>query len=368
MLNDEHGDPLFSYHPNKPLIPASVIKIATALASIDILGEEYHFATEFFLDNRSRLAIKGWGDPFLVSEEIDRIAVALKKRGVNQIESIGLDSGSFLSEIRIPGTSHTQNPYDALNGALVVNFNTLNLRKDDKGKLFSAEEETPLTPLAYEKFKSIEAGETSRVNLTDQPEESLRYAGELFMAFFTRRGIVVRDRTVFQIDISNDKAWSLIYRHNNSRSLTSIMKGLLKYSNNFIANQVFLVAGSRLRGFPASLPKSRWVFENYFRRELGISPPRLVINEASGISRNNRVTGEAMIKILERFKDRAELLTMKKGKRVKSGTLTHVYNYAGYLIVKNGLRPFVILMNQKRNTRDKVLGLLSRYSACFDNY
>jgi len=44
----------------------------------------------------------------------------------------------------------------------------------------------------------------------------------------------------------------------------------------------------------------------------------------------------------------------------KSGTLSGVYNYAGYLRGSDGLYPFVILTNQAANNRDEILGLLQR--------
>jgi D-alanyl-D-alanine carboxypeptidase len=42
----------------------------------------------------------------------------------------------------------------------------------------------------------------------------------------------------------------------------------------------------------------------------------------------------------------------------KSGTLTGVYNFAGYIRGPDGLYPFVILTNQASNNRAEILELL----------
>ena len=68
-----------------------------------------------------------------------------------------------------------------------------------------------------------------------------------------------------------------------------------------------------------------------------------------------------MVNIMEEFRGYAHLLSLKKGIPLKSGTLTGVHNYAGYIKTGRGLRPFVIILNQKRFTRDKILGLLDEY-------
>ena len=65
-----------------------------------------------------------------------------------------------------------------------------------------------------------------------------------------------------------------------------------------------------------------------------------------------------MMQILEQFKPYADLLTETNGILRKSGTLTGVYNFAGYIPGPEGLYPFVILTNQGSNSRDEILQIL----------
>ena len=65
-----------------------------------------------------------------------------------------------------------------------------------------------------------------------------------------------------------------------------------------------------------------------------------------------------MMHILEGFKPFAELLPEVNGALRKSGTLTGVYNFAGYITGPDGLYPFAIMTNQSVNNRAEILRLL----------
>lgn len=360
LLSDENGKPLLTHGAEQILIPASIIKIYTALVAYDILSPDYHFKTEFFTDIQNNLAIKGWGDPFLISEEINLITDQLKLCLASPVKQLYLDHSAFSNNLQIDGISHSLNPYDALNGALAVNFNTIFIKKDPSGTLYSAEAVTPLTPLAIKKSIFLKPGGEERINLADNKAESLQYAGELFSALLKNANITVNKQKIGYVKI--DHSWQLKLRHYNQRNLNSMIKALFKYSNNYIANQLLLVIGAEKKGYPATLEKSRAVFKAYLNRHFPQASPSIIIDEASGISRNNKISGAMMINILSRFKKYSDLLNLKNHVLVKSGTLTGVYNYAGYFITQKGLRPFVIMTNQKKNNRNRILKLLHQYS------
>ncbi|MDR0306739.1 MAG: D-alanyl-D-alanine carboxypeptidase [Chitinispirillales bacterium] len=360
LLLDEEGTPLISHRADELFVPASIIKILTSAIAYDVLGADYRFKTEIFVNNDGDIAIKGWGDPYLISEEIDLIAKALSAKGITKIKRIYLDHSNFADQLHIPGISYTANPYNALNGALVVNFNTLNLQKNAQGQIFSAEEATPLTPLAVVKAVNIKSGAAQRINLSANPQDCRRYAGELFIAIFEKNGINAEDKTAGLV--KTDENWNLIYTHLNSNDMAAINTGLQKYSNNFIANQLFLTVGAAQKGYPASLEKSKNVFEEHIISHLKIPNGQLVMEEGSGISRNNRVSANVMGKILRERTELAPLLPEKRGALAKSGTLTGVSNYAGYIKTEKGLRPYVIMLNQREPNRDKVLDLLVQYN------
>ncbi len=359
VLHDQAGNKLISHRADELFVPASIIKLLTSAIATDLLGNNYRFKTEFFLSDSSEMLIRGWGDPYLVSEEIEMIAEELKKRNITHLKKIFIDHSNF-TKIKIPGLSSTLNPYDALNGALVTNFNTINIRKCDKGVIYSGEAVTPLTPLAALKAVGIPLGSKQRINLSASPDDCLSYAGELFIAIMKRSGISIKNDSIGYSKA--DSTWKPVYTHYNSRDMREINRGLQKYSNNFIANQLFLTVGAEKMGFPATLEKGKAVFEDYIRTHLKIPSDQLVMHEGSGISRQNKVTANVMMGILGRRRDLlSDILPLKRGALVKSGTLSGVSNYAGYIKTENGLHSFVIMLNQKSNYRDRILDLLVEY-------
>lgn len=358
MLNDEVGKPLVALNADHLFIPASIIKVLTSQISLDLLGAEYRFKTECYFDSSTKsLLLKGRGDPYMISDEIRLLAATLKKVVGTHIGSLTIDDHFFSPDVAIPGLSKTNNPYDALNGALVVNFNTINIGRGSDEAVYSAEKETPLTPLSNEKGRALSIGSSERINLSSQAADCKRYAGELIMTIFREQGFLFSDTTFSYGTV--DSASQLVLTYENSRDLSEVLSGLLKYSNNFIANQLFLTIGAEQKGPPASMQKGKTVFEDYLRNTLHIPESELVMVEGSGISRGNLVTGNVMISIMEKFRAHADLLTPKNGHPVKSGTLYGVSNYAGYIKTAKGLRTFVIMLNQEKNNRDAIMQLLA---------
>ena len=75
LVTDSDGRVLISKNETRPLIPASTLKIFTALVALHTLGPDYRFVTEFYRDDDDNLTIKGYGDPGLVSEVLAEIAL-----------------------------------------------------------------------------------------------------------------------------------------------------------------------------------------------------------------------------------------------------------------------------------------------------
>ena len=340
-------------------IPASTLKILTCLVAIDKLGKEYRFKTHFFLDEEDNLYIKGYGDPFLTSEVILDIGNNLAKQGIRQLGSLFLDESSFALNNKTAGSESSDNPYDAPNGALAVNFNALPLQVAENTSITSGEPQTPLIALMTEAGSNLSPG-MHRINVDtlSQPGElspSLRYTGELFTVLLQQAGINVQRGYSKKLV---PKGLKPIYIHHSKKSLEEIIRACLKYSNNFIANQLFLACGIKDHGLPATWEKSRRTFLFFIENILNLSPDQITVNEGSGLSRQNRASPLALLTILDLFKPFSALLNKKDNILLKSGTMKDVYCYAGYFPKGSRLLPFVILLNQTENNRDKVLKAL----------
>jgi serine-type D-Ala-D-Ala carboxypeptidase/endopeptidase (penicillin-binding protein 4) len=216
----------------------------------------------------------------------------------------------------------------------------------------SAEKQTPITPLAIRQFQQRGPNGKGRISLSQDPAVSLQYAGELIAAFIQRAGGSVKG------DISTGTVpagLKPVYVHRQSRNLSKILIELLRASNNYIANQVFLETGAHRLGGPVSLEKSLQV-ANEMLAANGLAAD-IRIEEGSGISRNNRFTARGLAKVLELYAPHADLLRGRDGGMNKTGTMEGVSTLAGYADTKShGRVRFVIsLTGNEGDMRFKLL-------------
>ena len=338
LVMDAEDNELVAQKADQPFVPASVTKIVTAWLAMEVLGGDYRFETRFYLDDKRVLYVRGGGDPFLISEELAPLATELVAAvGKKPITGIVLDASYYPSNLRIPGVEDTDEAYNALNSALAVNFNTIYAVRSGN-KVRSAEQQTPITPLAITQFRLRGPDGKGRISLSQDPTVSLQYAGELIAAFIVRAGGGVKGK------ISTGtvpKRLEPVYVHRQSRTLSEILVALLRASNNYIANQIFLEIGGHRLGGPVSLEKSLQV-ANEMLAAHGLAAA-IHLEEGSGISRNNRFTARGLAKLLELFAPHAGLLRGHDGGMNKTGTMEGVRTLTGYAdISSHGRVRFVI--------------------------
>ncbi len=358
LVADAKGRILFSKDADKKLVPASSLKILTALVALHYLGPDYRFATEFYLDKNLNLKIKGYGDPLFISEILAEISKHLAARTI-KINDLILDDSYFDHPIIIPGISSSSEPYDAPNGALCVNFNTVNFKRVN-GDYVSAEPQTPLLPFATKRINES-ALDQGRIILSHNEKESTRYSGLLLQYFLKKEGIQSSGRIRRgRIRKETDK---LAFRYISKFSLTQIISRLLEYSNNFIANQILIAAGAKAYGPPGTLAKGVRAASRYAKNVLKTED--ICIVEGSGISRKNRVSAKSMHKIIEAFEPYRNLLRHTGREFYKTGTLTGVHTRAGYIENRKGeLYRFVVLINTPGKSTENIMKRLLKYLGC----
>jgi D-alanyl-D-alanine carboxypeptidase/D-alanyl-D-alanine-endopeptidase (penicillin-binding protein 4) len=351
VVIDAEGNELVAQNADEPFVPASVAKLVTAWLAMEVLGGDYRFETRFYLDNKRVLYVRGGGDPFLTSEELAPLATDLiAKVGRAPITGIVVDASYYPSDLRIPGIEDDDEAYDALNSALAVNFNTVYAVRSGN-KVRSAEEQTPITPLAIARFRAKGPDGEGRISLGQDPTVGLQYAGELIAAFIGRAGGRVKGK----ISIGTvPNGLEPIYVHRQSRALSEVLAEMLRDSNNYVANQVFLEIGGRRLGGPVSLEKSLEV-ANEMLAAHGLAEA-IHLEEGSGISRDSRFTARGLAKVLELFAPHADLLHGHDGGMNKTGTMDGVRTLAGYADTsRHGRVRFVISLSTNDEMRFRLL-------------
>jgi serine-type D-Ala-D-Ala carboxypeptidase/endopeptidase (penicillin-binding protein 4) len=348
VLADANGTLLYEQNRKKQFVPASILKILTSLAGIHFLGESYRFPTDYFFDKSSKnLYIKGFGDPLFISEVIDQLChdILLKTK---QVHHIVLDQTYFKDPIKIPGNCNSLNPYDAPVEALSANFNTLTFKWSlSEGRFISAEQQTPLLPVFYDNIKNTGLKQ-GRITLTKQ--QSLLYPGRLIKYFLKKNNIRVTGTVrLGKFNVKAGERYSFI----SPFETRDIVQKLLKYSSNYIANQLLLTIGAKIYGPPATLKKGVKAVTLFSRQTLKLD--QINISEGSGLSRSNRVSPEEMLKILLEFMPFHSLMKKQGNDFFKTGTLKGVRTRAGYILGNDQkLYPYVIMVNQKNKGYESI--------------
>ena len=420
LLCDPEGKVLFSQNAHALYIPASTLKVLTSLAAFHYLGEDFHFKTHFYLEKINRdadnihgngvanpiLRVEGLGDPLLTSEVLSELCLKLgeklRAKGIVTLSGIVLDHSFFSPDISIDGAGSSNNPYDAKVGALSANFNSVSFKYNPMKKEYeTAEAQTPLLPFT---LKRVKASRMPMGRVILNKDEAEKYAGILIQYFLKKEGILVNggeevisvtwDKSAIamknQLNVKqsqrpqpqsnsenaeNMKPYrELIYTHSSPFCLKEVVAKLLKYSNNFIANQLFLTVGAMHISPPATVEKGVQCLNAYACDQLGLTLGQtnsFQLSEGSGLSRKNHLTPSDLGVILKRFKPYHGLMSWKSikvsnaaeddyGEFYKTGTLHGVRTRCGYFKTPKGLYPFVIMINQEEKGYDALKKMLWR--------
>lgn len=396
------GETLYDKNGSSALSPASVMKLVTTATALHYLGVNYKFKTDVFYTGardgglvKGDIVIRGGGDPKLTSEAVWLIAEEVRRQGITEVAGDLVLDVSFFDDYDSPPSRNGkrgQRPYDALLGALSVNFNTVAVHVYPGGKPGDPviAEVEPMSPY----FKIINDGLTRhgdhpiaafRVNGQDnvairitgamRPEDAggaihmniddpFRFAGETFRAYLKRAGVNIAG--VIKKGVVPQGA-RLIHTH-QSEPLSMILRDLNRFSNNFVAEQIVKTVAAEIIGAPGT-HENGLSLAMKFLAESGVDTTGAVLTDGSGLSRDNRLTAKTLSGLLvamsRRFdigpdfiaslgimgvdgtvRKRLKTSPAKSLARAKTGTLNRVTALAGYVSGQDGkLYGFTILQN-----------------------
>ena len=156
------GQPLLSIGADRSINPASVMKLVTTYAAIDLLGPEHRWQTGFYTTApvqrgvlQGDLYVRGGGDPKWVLERIQADFAALQNQGVRAIAGdLVLDHSGFDVPTQAPGDFDGEHlrPYNVTPDALLVNFKSvlLHFTPDPAAGVARVRSEPPLAGLTVD--------------------------------------------------------------------------------------------------------------------------------------------------------------------------------------------------------------------------
>src|SRR4051812_42008242 len=392
------AEPSLRHRAEVPVNPASVMKLVTTYAALELLGPAYRWKTEAYQDGDT-LILRGTGDPKLTYESFWLLLRALRSRGLREIRGdILLDRSYFGSVAAAPLDDETFRPYNVVPDALLVNFKSLHFTflPEAPGVRVFAEPALPglelvntlkIVPggcpegrafrdLIQAQFRSkppraaftgsfpAQCGEKELNVALHAPED---YVEGMIRQLWAEMGGTWQDRGG-RPGVVREGAVPpgarLLYSH-ESEPLSDIVRDINKFSNNVMARQLYLTLAAELGGAPARPENAFQAIKKHLAVK-GIAAPDLAMENGSGLSRNERISAQSLAAILRaawHSPVMPELIsslpvvaadgTMRKRLRgepvagqahIKTGLLNDARAVAGYVLDRNGNRQIVVMI------------------------
>jgi D-alanyl-D-alanine carboxypeptidase/D-alanyl-D-alanine-endopeptidase (penicillin-binding protein 4) len=392
------------------------MKLVTTYAAIDLLGPDFTWDTRFYTDGetqrgllRGNLYVRGGGDPKLVLERIQAAFVALQDQGVRVIVGdMVLDHSAFELPDTDPAAFDGEGLrlYNATPDALLLNFKSvvLTFQPDPFTGLARVVSEPPLAGLAVDASVPLVKGPCGdwRGGLQARFDDAnaIRFTGRYPQNCGERVWTVAYQQPGSYAARTLEGLWrasgglltgsvrtgltppgARLLHQAQSLPLSEIITDVNQWSNNVMAQQVFLTLGrlspaqvisestlaDRLAlQRPARFERSREVLASWWRRTFGGRHPPPVMDNGAGLSRIESLTPEALADLLRhaarhpqggRFVDslavagvsgttarmsQAPGSSARGNAWLKTGTLRDVSGIAGYVNAANGSRYVVV--------------------------
>jgi len=329
------AEPIVSHRAEQPLNPASVMKLVTTYAALELLGPAYSWSTDIYTDGvlqqdvlAGNLYIKGGGDPRFTIENFWMLLRALRAKGVREIRGdLVLDRGLFTTDHPDPGRfdGEPAQPYNTTPDALLTNFKSFafTFAPDAETRTVRITVEPPLPQVqivnnvtfaegacgiwyARIKTQTQDSGDAARITFTGSYARSCgeqvnyysllghrEYIGALFAHLWRDLGGTFNG----QVRDGVAGAGAVRVASQRSLSLAEIVRDINKISNNVMARQLLLTLGAVGSGAPATIERSSRVVQQLLATK-GAAMPELVIENGSGLSRIERVSARGMGQML----------------------------------------------------------------------
>lgn len=323
--------PTISHHAAKPMAPASVMKLVTTYAALDMLTPAYVWRSEILSDGKlengtlkGNLYLKGSGDPKITLERFWLWLRDLRANGINSIAGdVVIDQSLFDVTAENIIDADPLRAYNTEPRALIVNFNSVRLRLSNSGgdsvevdmlptlpalKLLNRLKARPGNCEAWRanlasKLITAADGVTLELNgkfprncggremyLNALPTEI--YIGELFKSLWRELG----GKFDGSVRTGATPKTARVLAGLESEPLATIIRDINKFSNNLMTRQLLLTLGTR-KGMPATPQHGAEVITQWLK-DRNLPMPELVVENGSGLSRHERISAASLGRLL----------------------------------------------------------------------
>ena len=400
---------ILDWRATEAMNPASTMKLLTTLAGLDILGPQYRWRTNIYTDGvirqgvlKGNLYLQGTGDPKLIPEELAKLMKSMQALGIQKIDgNLFFDRSAYAPSVMEHNTidGEALRAYNVPPDPLLYAFRTLSFQL---GKSRTAD----FIDISYTpKLSQLKID--NQMQLVDQPcdswknnirfnldAEGISKTNQPLVAQFSgafpsacngvNYNVVALDADTF-LTQGFTAAWQLsggawvkvpigksgvtplaarLLLQFEGISLADDVLDINKYSNNVMARQLLLTLALEKIGKPATTANGEIVIQSWLKQN-SLDFPGLVIENGSGLSRNEAISAEQMNQLLFTARNlpvgeifynslpiagtdgtmKNRLMTQlrkflhlkkKPEARIKTGSLADVRTISGYVMSKSG--------------------------------
>ncbi|MFT5501570.1 MAG: D-alanyl-D-alanine carboxypeptidase/D-alanyl-D-alanine-endopeptidase (penicillin-binding protein 4) [Woeseiaceae bacterium] len=395
------GDVVLSWNDTVPRNPASVEKMLTTLVALDTLGPTYTWKTDVHVLGEVEqgvlegdLLLKGYGDPYLVTERFWQLLRQIRQSGITSINGDLLIDDSYFNVGNYDPAAFDREPLRAYNvapNALLTNFKVVRFYFEPN------KDATGVNVIPEPQLQNLELVNRLRVvngacrgyqrGITITPNEAVSeitfsgnfpggcdyyrmdraalghnaYTFGLFTSLWREGSGDITGSWKNSVMIDDAEPWFSF----ESLPLTDIITKVNKHSNNVMARQLLYTLGAENYGPPGTEEKGRqFVMEWLDKNDMDAA--ELSLGNGAGLSRNSRMTARHLGNLLH-FAYRQPYMpeylsslslagldgTLSRRFRngsltgmahIKTGSLDHVSAFAGYFQSRSGNRFVVVTL------------------------
>ncbi|MBI1889769.1 MAG: D-alanyl-D-alanine carboxypeptidase/D-alanyl-D-alanine-endopeptidase [Burkholderiales bacterium] len=390
--------PLLASNATVPMSPASIMKLVTTNAALELLGPTFTWKTQAYVTGTQSgdvlhgdLIFKGSGDPKLVMENFWLFLRRIRAAGIREIRgNVVLDRSAF-ADVYYDSSKFDGDPakpYNAGPDAMLVNFKALSFRfiPNASPATVSVVVDPPVAgfPIIAPKLGNGDCGDW---------KQKLRLKIDSTVAEFSGVYSAACGEKVWHIhpfQITHGRYFDMVFRQMwadvggalkgeikngmtpadarlvaqwESTTLPEVIRDINKFSNNVMARQLLLTLAAQLAKQPATVEDATQVIRNWLSAKR-IDVPELAIENGSGLSRTERITSNTLGRILVAafrsplmpefissmplagydgtMRSRVKQKSVAGNAHIKTGSLNDVRSMAGYVLAASGKRYAVV--------------------------
>lgn len=419
-----------SHQASASVNPASVMKLFTTYAGLSLLGPDFRWRNRVYTDGpvqggvlHGHLIVRGSGDPKLVVERLQDLLAQVQAAGVREVRGdIVLDRSVFeVRERDEPFDDEPLRPYNVSPDGLLLNFKAVVYRftPDSASGQATVRFEPPLAGLGVpaslplsqapcNDWRSLLKADFSqplqvrfagsypaRCGEREWPvayPEPAQYAPRVMHAMWLGAGGQLTGQVRYGVRLPSAR----LLVDAPSLPLAELIQDINKFSNNVMAQQLYLTLSSEL-GAPGRFEASRLRLSQWWRHAFAGQPEPLLDN-GSGLSRHERSSANALTALLQaahagphaqafvdslslagvdgttaRLKERNPQSPVIGKAWLKTGSLRDVASVAGYVQGQSGRRYSVVAIvnhpnaSQARPALEQLLEWTARDTDPADN-